>query len=296
MPTDSRELPARRAAEREALLERIQASLRADGSVVAAWPIGSLGRGEGDALSDLDLWVVVADVRVPDTPEARRAFAARVGEPLVVVEAPQNAPPGGAYLLALCDGETGTLQVDRYWQPRSRARLPRQVRLVFDRAGLPHSELGTLERTPEARADDASRRVAFFWAMLLIAAKHVARRPWEPLRSTRDGVLGIVRDSLEETARLLDVPLELPEPAGDLPSDPGFKLRLLRAMAGEMQRLMPRVAERGGALSMEIAGRAEWFLELVRDTMGELDSPQFQTGSTRASGPTEKVSRSQEGG
>ena len=46
-----------RAAERDALLARAVERLQADARVGAAWLFGSLGRGEEDALSDLDLWV-----------------------------------------------------------------------------------------------------------------------------------------------------------------------------------------------------------------------------------------------
>lgn len=46
---------SRRQAERDALLRTIEAALRADERVVAAWLVGSLGRGTADALSDLDL-------------------------------------------------------------------------------------------------------------------------------------------------------------------------------------------------------------------------------------------------
>ncbi len=44
-------------AERAALLETIVQHARADARVVAGWLFGSLGRGDGDALSDLDVWL-----------------------------------------------------------------------------------------------------------------------------------------------------------------------------------------------------------------------------------------------
>ena len=47
--------------ERDALLGRAVALLEGDERVVAAWLAGSLGRGGGDALSDIGLWVVCAD-------------------------------------------------------------------------------------------------------------------------------------------------------------------------------------------------------------------------------------------
>ncbi len=44
-------------AERAALLQAIVRHACADARVVAAWLFGSLGRSDGDALSDLDVWL-----------------------------------------------------------------------------------------------------------------------------------------------------------------------------------------------------------------------------------------------
>jgi predicted nucleotidyltransferase len=47
--------------EREALLERLVGLFSGDSRFVAAFLTGSLGRGAGDDLSDLDLWTVAED-------------------------------------------------------------------------------------------------------------------------------------------------------------------------------------------------------------------------------------------
>src|SRR5262245_48960355 len=87
--------------ERGVLLEQAVAALESDSRVVAAWLIGSLGRGDSDELSDLDLWVVVEDVHIGEVVAGRRECVARVAKPVLVEEAPQNGPPGGGYLLVL---------------------------------------------------------------------------------------------------------------------------------------------------------------------------------------------------
>jgi len=51
----------RHSAERDILLQRAQAVLAQDSRVSAAWLFGSLGRGDADELSDLDLFIIVAD-------------------------------------------------------------------------------------------------------------------------------------------------------------------------------------------------------------------------------------------
>src|SRR3989442_185935 len=91
----------RHRAERDALLQRATDLLRDDPRVVAAWLFGSLGRGHEDDLSDLDLWVVVGDEWIDTFIGERRPYASQLGPPLLLVEAPQNAPAGGAYLMAV---------------------------------------------------------------------------------------------------------------------------------------------------------------------------------------------------
>jgi predicted nucleotidyltransferase len=51
--------------DRDALLVRLTAALRADERIRAAWLTGSLGRGAGDRYSDLDVLVAVADADRP---------------------------------------------------------------------------------------------------------------------------------------------------------------------------------------------------------------------------------------
>jgi hypothetical protein len=54
-------------AERDALLDQIELVLTQDGRVCAAWLWGSLGRGEGDELSDLlrvDRYLDMIEVKV----------------------------------------------------------------------------------------------------------------------------------------------------------------------------------------------------------------------------------------
>lgn len=119
--------------ERAALLQRALEVLREDRRVVAAWLFGSLGRGDADDLSDIDLWVVVSDEHMEAVHSTRREYVGSLGEPILIEEAPQNAPSGGAYLLVLYGGVAGPHQVDWYWQPQSSAFIPQDTRLLFDR-------------------------------------------------------------------------------------------------------------------------------------------------------------------
>ena len=181
--------------ERAGLLSYIEAIIRSDGRVSAAWVSGSTARGEDDALSDLDLYIVVADNAIDDFVDNRRVHAARPARPVLLMENLANAPTGGAYLLALYEGEAGPQHVDWFWLPESEARLPDQATVLFDRAGLSResSTSGTMHRPSgpplgpnPPLADLLEHKIAFFWAMSVIVAKHIARRNGETVaRMTR---------------------------------------------------------------------------------------------------------------
>src|SRR5919197_4788782 len=76
------------------------------------WLFGSRGRDTADALSDTDLWIVVADADSAAVIAERRECVARVARPVLVHEVLGNAPPHGAYVMALYPGQAGPHQVD----------------------------------------------------------------------------------------------------------------------------------------------------------------------------------------
>ncbi len=172
-------------AERDALLQHITSILERDQRVRAAWLFGSLGRGDEDDLSDSDVWVVVADEHLGAIVTERREYVAQAGSPLLLVEAPQNAPTGGAYLMAIYEGKAGPHLVDWYWQARSDApEVPRQTRLIVNRAqaaasGSARRDGATGPSSEQDPLESIANAISFFWAMLLIVAKYAARSPWE---------------------------------------------------------------------------------------------------------------------
>ena len=262
----------RRSAERDRLLARIKDVLRDDGRVAAAWLVGSLGRGTADPLSDLDLWVVLADEHreAAATPAARHALVAAVGPPLLAVEAPQNAPEAGGYLLTLYPGETGAHQVDWYWQPRAVARFPAAGRLLFDRVGIPPAP-APVPLADRERADVMTERVALFWVATALAAKAVARRRgWDAGR-----MIGWAIDLLDETIWSLKtaMPAEHDDlndrPRPSLPTAPTDQLVLLRAVAGMMEARHPAVAALGGVVPTDAVAQVNRFLDLVEKVIGE---------------------------
>ena len=97
-----------------------------------------MGRGDEDELSDLDLWVILNNVDIECIIARPPKYTSQIGNPVLSLEAPQNAPQGGAYLMTCYDAPIAPHIVDWYWQPQSLAYIPGQVRLLFDKVGLVH--------------------------------------------------------------------------------------------------------------------------------------------------------------
>lgn len=266
------------------LLRRITSLLENDARVVAAY-LARFGDNGGWGPHDKDVWgsinvhVVVADERLDDFATERRAFAAQLGQPLLHVEGPQNAPPFGYYLMALYDGEAGPYEVDWYWHRRSTTRLPSDTHLLFDRTGLPAAgepivwgytndvppalqQIQSAMTNAEKQAEEQRNVVSLFWAMLLIGAKGVARDP----HSEYDGFLQNLGRFLAKTRAFLP---DATPPSNPPPLSPQEKLDQLRAMAVEMETLTPRVAATGADVPTAIAPRARRFLDLVEAEVRE---------------------------
>ena len=254
--------------ERQALLDRAVEMLVADRRVAAAWLVASLGRDAADDLSDLDLWVVVEDDHMPAIAADRRAFAARIGRPVLVQEAPRNAPPGGAYLLVLYPGEAGSQQVDWYWQPRSGASIPERTRVLLDRVGVPPAFAAA--PPPDQALRRATELIVIFWAMSFIAAKKIARgEVWNAVR-----MLSAIQLEVDEVRSILEGRWEgtpyTDRRTGALPATPREQLDWLRVTVGNMRPLMAELARRGESMSTTMVDEIEHFFDLV-ETM--LDRP-----------------------
>lgn len=230
--------------ERNQQLGAITARLENDPSVKAAWLIGSLGRGDGDALSDIDLWVVVEDDPLKRIIKQPRQFTAQIGNPILFLDAPQNAPEGGAYLMACYDGVVAPHIVDWYWQPFSSASLPGQVRYLFDRAGLARRDQPVRFADAAANMEMVKRPmhfISFFWMMLMISAKHTYRAPWDETLP----FLPYLLDPMGSAQRFLD--RDEVRDVIQIPSSrlPGEKVALLRQLANQMSDLMIRISDKG---------------------------------------------------
>lgn len=254
--------------ERAMLLQRATEMLRADGRIGAAWLFGSIGRGSSDALSDLDLWTVVADDAIDALVAARRAYVAQLGAPLLVLESPRNAPAGGGYLLVLYPGAVGPQQVDWYWQPRRNALFPGDGRLVFDRVGLARdpssSTLDLVAKDGAAVLETPLQRATFFWAMSPIAAKKIARRDASAVQSMLSMLAWALGDVRRWThAASPESEAETAARSGVVPSAPSEQMAQLRAFVGAMEAMHPAIAGLDAALALEAVPQIARFIDLA---------------------------------
>ncbi len=172
----------RRSEARQRLLARIVSTLESDPRVTACWLAGSLGRGGGDPLSDLDLVLAIEDAEAgvlcerpytvagKSTP-ARLKLLASFGTPAIIHENLHNAPDGGTFSSIIY--LENALTVDWILIPYSVAIRPAATRLLLEKRPI---------RVVEAQAGNAAERgaaaseaIAFAWMMLAVACKAMLR-------------------------------------------------------------------------------------------------------------------------
>ncbi|MET9023715.1 nucleotidyltransferase domain-containing protein [Actinopolymorpha sp. NPDC004070] len=289
-----REAMARREQERTRLTDRLTRLLADDQRVLAGWLHGSVGRGEADGLSDLDVTVVVADDAMvattggpgrPTTYEQVRTsprgrFVAGLGQPTLLTEAPQNAPAGGAFLSSFFSGEYGPHGIDGEWIPRSTAAQPENTLLLLDRRGTTapespsRSERGSHELTPgpapRSPLETAVAEYCSFWAMLMWAGKYAARADPDGCAT----LLAYAVRSLDVVTRFAGVtPPTAPSATTGLSAAAvGERLRAqarsLWLLADRMDALAPRLDERDVVLPEDVSSAVRRYLRLVEELVG----------------------------
>ncbi len=164
---------------REAWLRPVLEQLQADPDITAAGFVGSIGRGDADDWSDVDLVIVV-----PDDQVGRYADAARLPGPERVVlsfDARHNAPRGAGSVGVHYVIDGLPCNADWYVYPDSQGAWVADAKVVFDRHGLRQlsdtfdEHLAKREVQPPApRPANAHRLLQM--ALIPVAAKRIARR------------------------------------------------------------------------------------------------------------------------
>ncbi len=267
-----------RSIEHEALLARVVALLHTDERVAAAWLFGSRGRQTDDALSDLDLWVVVKDEACEAIVAERQQYVAQLGEPVLLLESPGNAPVGGGYLMALYPGRAGVHQIDWYWQRQTDASRPRKAVLLFDRVGIPQDsrqeQLDEVGNDGSLAEDERAARLtqlsAFFWAMGNIGVKGIVRRKaWDTV-----GLLELLKGLVDEVKYLVGVSAVQPgREAWRTDTVPPVRqsdqLIMLRETMHGMEALTPQIEAIGGTVQTAAISYIFDFLNLAEKMIEE---------------------------
>jgi hypothetical protein len=163
---------ARLAVGRDAVLAEIATAARAAGAG-ALLLIGSLGRGGGDAWSDLDL------IAVPGSDYTRLDLAVQFADRVLAsLAAPRNAPIGGSYQGLYLDVADTVLWIDLYLWPAATATIPTDATAIYDDLTLPHSDLAfipliTAHSDPAAPAPRDNEATTLL--RVAVAAKYFAR-------------------------------------------------------------------------------------------------------------------------
>ena len=186
-----------------------------------------------------------------------------------------NAPPGGAYLLVLYAGEVGPQHVDWFWQPKSKARIPDDEKVLFDRVGPPVAPgaelLGADHRPPGSLMGDVPRvavlthKITYFWAMSMIVSKGIARRDSETVAR----MTSRIARTLTETAQLLDSHLSLPgvgaaQRSATPSANPIGQFDLLYGLGRDATRLHEELVAQGVAVPSEAIRHIYRFYELTQ--------------------------------
>ena len=272
-----------RARRRAAWLEAAAVRFEQDDRFAAAWVFGSEGRGDADELSDLDVFVAVADVDTRSGRGAEELLAGldeatfkEFGDVLEVVDVSERAPEGGRAFVVAYPAPVERLTVDWWFQAAGSVQLGNDVRVLVDKVGIPAASPpiattsmlpgggpiragGPAPRRAARRIERLQERVTWFWTMAPIVAKWLAR-----------GWIDRADTELERLAAVVDEATAfLSRPPPERQTEPGAvrPLSRLRAAMVELSQLHEGLAEAG--LSVPATDTAYGWLELAEDLEAE---------------------------
>ncbi len=257
---------------RDKLLSRIVQVLSNDERFVAAWLTGSLSRNDADAVSDIDLTLVVSDsysenlceraeqISQQTTSERLNLFS-QFGTPALIHENNNNAPTGGTFTFTLY--AKSHLMVDWVLIPQSKAFRPSQAYLLFEKFSIPIAAPLTELESLEERIMTASERVAFFWMMMAVTAKYLIRQDgvfvtqWlETLNEILQDVERLIAGKTWEYKRGSRSVLE--------PTSEGQKQAILK-LGERMETVLPELIKIGGQVSPSPMPEIKALLDLAND-------------------------------
>ena len=253
------------------LLARIATELSNDERFCAAWLTGSYARNEADAVSDLDLHLVVAEAYSdslctrheevsPRTTGERLAVFSKFGTPALIHENNNNAPDGGTFTFVLY--AASALMVDWVLIPLAKAERPYGSRLLFDKAKVRISARPELEEVEQSRKYVAEQW-AFFWMMLAITIKYLIRGDSVFVTHWLEELHRIEHEIERRTKRL---PREYVRGSlSPFRSTREKQIESIRQLCSRMQKLEPKATQFSGFTSAIPLAEVETLLGLLNE-------------------------------
>ena len=240
LPVGDAQLAAEQVRTRVALGERLRAGLGANDRVEAVWAHGSLGRGDEDALSDIDLIVVTAEGAEASFVRTLSEVVARFGPVALANPMPVNAPKGGYLLSVLYDLEPLPITCDWSVWPFRPVR-PADVVVLHERDSSRFAVGGTFEEVmsevPRAAVfvQDAEALSSRIYMVMPIAKDAV--RGWAESVEVMRRYLPFELAPARSMAHMISMLRELVEEHADQERQPA--VAAVRRYVSGVERLLP---------------------------------------------------------
>jgi predicted nucleotidyltransferase len=258
---------------RNVLITSLVNELSNDERLIAAWLTGSYARHDADAVSDLDLNLVVAEPYAKilcerqeqvshKTAHKRLELFSRFGEPALIHENNNNAPKDGTFTFVLYSGSA--LMIDWTLIPQTIAERPYSSLLLFDKGNIPVSVPPAPEELEESKKSVAEIW-AFFWMMTAITIKYIVREDLVFVQEWLEHLHGMVR---EIERRLERVPWQnayLRGSVSKLQPTHEKQIESLKQLCERMKELKSKVAEFTGSEPLMPVAEIETLFSLTKN-------------------------------
>ena len=135
---------------------------------------GSLSGDRSDALSDIDVWLVVDESKLDNLMENRFDHFKQVGEIAHLCEPPQHSPVQGISSTVIYKHGDILTEVDYYLSSTQTAKFIENAKILFGEVNIPQGQ-GFPENATEHRPINETFRVDFLLMLLFISVKKTYR-------------------------------------------------------------------------------------------------------------------------
>ncbi len=262
--------------KRDHLLLDIVEMFSKDERFVAAWLTGSYGNNDEDAVSDIDISLVVSDKHSEklcrrselvsaQTSLDRYSLFSQFGTPALIHENNNNAPESGTFTFVMYTGSA--IMVDWILIPQTKATRPYLSRLLFDNAGISVSSPPEAENAEQNKRNIAEQW-AFFWMMAAVTIKYIIRGDDVFSAQWIENLHKLIRD-IER--RLKSEPWKYTRGSlSKLQPTEEKQIESIRQLCQQMMELKPRILEFAGTDLATPLAEIETLLSFVNNRQSEI--------------------------